>query len=139
MADNGWVVEAGGNADSAWDTNGLKKALPTGTNGHAANGTNGHVENGISDDVDQNGGDHAVDDEKVATAEKAKAAGWVEPTPYNYKVDSERTQLGDWEGNARVYEWDGEHGDVGPELPELELELFGNPAARSSAGLDFSK
>ncbi|KAF4124651.1 ATP-dependent RNA helicase DDX3X [Geosmithia morbida] len=42
------------------------------------------------------------------------------------------------EASARVYEWDEEFGDVGPRLPELECELFGDPENRGQA-IDFSK
>jgi ATP-dependent RNA helicase DDX3X len=62
--------------------------------------------------------------------------GWVRPTAYDYTGEAPR----EWEGNAAVYEWDGETGDIGPEYPELELQLFGNPAERTaSQGIDFSK
>src|SRR5690348_6780940 len=46
----------------------------------------------------------------------------------------------EWAGNARVYEWDGEDGEIGPEFPDLELELFGEPSRRGETlGVDFSK
>ncbi|KAI1768190.1 DEAD-domain-containing protein [Hypoxylon sp. FL1150] len=51
-------------------------------------------------------------------------------------------QLADreWGGNAAVYEWDGDEGDIGPENPKLEVMLFGPPEERrSTAGLDISK
>lgn len=45
-----------------------------------------------------------------------------------------------FDGNARVYEWSDEYGDVVPRVPELEDELFGVPDKRHSrTGLDFSK
>lgn len=44
-----------------------------------------------------------------------------------------------WDGNAKTYEWDDEFGDVGPKVPELEIELFGEKGARQKTGLDFSK
>lgn len=40
--------------------------------------------------------------------------------------------------SARVYEWNEEYGDVGPCIPELERELFGDPENRGE-GVDFSK
>ncbi|KAK3311350.1 P-loop containing nucleoside triphosphate hydrolase protein [Chaetomium strumarium] len=64
--------------------------------------------------------------------------GWVKATPYDYNaygVDATH----DWEGNAKTYEWNGELGDVGPEIPALEVELFGEPGNRSKHGIDFSK
>lgn len=39
---------------------------------------------------------------------------------------------------ARVYEWEDEFGDVGPRIPELEKELFGEFDS-SGQGIDFSK
>lgn len=69
---------------------------------------------------------------------KPAPEGWVEAKPYKY---DEYGQEGnhDWEGNAKIYEWDGDEGDVGPEYPELEIELFGAPETRVSHGIDFSK
>lgn len=32
---------------------------------------------------------------------------------------------GDWANNAAVYQWNEEYGDIGPEFPELERQLFG--------------
>ncbi|KAK3393101.1 P-loop containing nucleoside triphosphate hydrolase protein [Podospora didyma] len=61
--------------------------------------------------------------------------GWVQPMPYDYS-DSPGNE---WDGNARVYEWDGEVGDIGPEFPDLELQLFGDPEQRQSQGIDFTK
>lgn len=59
---------------------------------------------------------------------------------YNYDEFAERGGLGDFDGNARVYHWDGEEGDVGPEFPELELELFGPPDQRITVTpADFAK
>jgi len=61
---------------------------------------------------------------------------WIAPTPYDYTGESPPT----WDGNASVYEWDGIHGEIGPEFPELEIQLFGKPAEREeSQGIDFSK
>lgn len=60
---------------------------------------------------------------------------WVEPTQYNYTEDSSV----EWDGNARVYHWDGVEGDVGPEYPELEAQIFGKPEDRSKPGEQFDK
>lgn len=44
-----------------------------------------------------------------------------------------------FECNVAVYEWDGEEGDVGPEFPALELQLFGTPESRLEIkGIDYS-
>lgn len=77
-----------------------------------------------------------------AVTEEGKSAalpnGWVERTPYKYDQFT-RDAGQDWDSNAKVYEWDGETGEVGPEYPELERELFGDPKDRVSHGIDFSK
>ena len=74
--------------------------------------------------------------------QKIKDAGWVESVPYKYEEGVEDPEVPrpvrDWAGNARIYEWSGEEGDVGPESQELELELFGDPDKRSGSGIDFS-
>lgn len=71
--------------------------------------------------------------------QQIKDAGWVESTPYNYEAEQDPTRaIRDWAGNAKVYEWTGEEGDVGPESQELEHELFGDPDKRSGSGIDFS-
>jgi hypothetical protein len=45
---------------------------------------------------------------------------------------------GDWASNAQVYEWDQDYGDVGPEHPELEKQLFGGENHVRS-GVSFEK
>ncbi len=114
-------------ADNSWGTSELAAALPDAKNGHANGTEHGSIK-----------GDEVQEEQKAALLEKARAAGWVDRQAYNY--DEYRSTAGtDWESNARIYEWDGETGEVGPELPELELELFGDPNNRMSAGIDFSK
>lgn len=44
---------------------------------------------------------------------------------------------GGWASSAAVYVWDDEYGDVGPEFPELEKQLFGGDHVRS--GIAFEK
>ncbi|KAI0548516.1 P-loop containing nucleoside triphosphate hydrolase protein [Xylaria curta] len=65
----------------------------------------------------------------------APIENWGEKTQNQYDDDRDVS----WEGNARVYEWDGEQGDLGPEHPDLEFQLFGDPALRDPQGIDFSK
>ncbi|KAL2263091.1 hypothetical protein VTK26DRAFT_8249 [Humicola hyalothermophila] len=60
-------------------------------------------------------------------------AGWVKQTPYDYNA------INDWDCNAKVYEFVGEEGDIGPEHPALEMELFGEPSNRVKQGVDFTK
>lgn len=45
---------------------------------------------------------------------------------------------GDWFGNAAVYEWNDEYGDVGPKFPALEKQLFG-AANHTRTGIKFEK
>lgn len=59
-------------------------------------------------------------------------AEWGEKTDYQYEEVGDRN----WDGNARVYEWDGDEGDIGPEYPELEVVLFGEPDQRNPEGLN---
>ena len=71
----------------------------------------------------------AVDDDKP----------WAPPQPIDYEALTKAPADQQWDGFAPVYEWSEEYGDVGPEMPALEEELFGLPAERKSkAGLDFS-
>ena len=60
---------------------------------------------------------------------------WVEKTAYEYEEAGDRN----WDGNARVYEWDGEEGDIGPEHPQLENILFGIPEERNPVGINFTE
>lgn len=77
------------------------------------------------------------DEEKF---KQAREAGWVAPQAYNYEtaqakhgdpapsssveqVDTE--EVAGWMHKAVKYEWQEEYGDVGPEVPELEKQLFG--------------
>jgi ATP-dependent RNA helicase DDX3X len=73
----------------------------------------------------------------------AQGHGFNLPEKYDYSAmeqnDGNNNGGGAWEGNATVYHWDGEEGDVGPEHPELEIELFGAPEDREAMGKDFSK
>ncbi|KAL2020969.1 hypothetical protein VTK56DRAFT_7743 [Thermocarpiscus australiensis] len=83
-------------------------------------------------------GNNHNDDNPETPSAAAAAAGWVKPTPYDYDAYGAKAPH-DWEGNAVVYEWDGKTGDVGPENPDLELQLFGEPGKRATSGIDFSK
>ncbi|VBB73561.1 Putative ATP-dependent RNA helicase [Podospora comata] len=62
---------------------------------------------------------------------------WTQQVPYNYNEFGDEGHH-DWEHNAAVYEFDGEIGDVGPEHPALEMQLFGEPETRKKQGVDFS-
>lgn len=65
--------------------------------------------------------------EKTAHRDRARDAGWVETVPVDYNVQqsSRDDDHANYLKNSAVYEWDDEYGDVGPEVPELEQDLFG--------------
>lgn len=65
----------------------------------------------------------------------APSGDWGEKTQNDYNEDNEGVA---WEANARVYEWDGEGGEIGPVHQELEIKLFGDPNTRDPQGIDFS-
>lgn len=77
----------------------------------------------------------------VETGDQPAPAGWVERTAFDYTAMAEAETSASWDGNARVYQWKDEYGDVGPAFEELEVELFGDPESRRDrqTGLDFSK
>jgi ATP-dependent RNA helicase DDX3X len=72
-------------------------------------------------------------DEAASTGQTPQAAGWVQPTAFDYGITE-----GDWASNAAVYEWEEEFGDVGPAFPELEAVLFGSET-RMTQGVDFQR
>lgn len=86
--------------------------------------------------AESNDGLAAAASESDAPDGQAASAGWTNQQPYDYSFAESQHE---WEGNSRVYEWDGEMGAVGPEFPELELELFGPNSTNARHGIDFSK
>lgn len=70
----------------------------------------------------------------------ARELGWVVPKPFIYDAGpkiatsrvasdgsaAEKAHESQWAHEAKKYEWKEEYGDVGPKIPELEKELFGN-------------
>ncbi|KAH9436970.1 hypothetical protein MCOR02_000633 [Pyricularia oryzae] len=76
-------------------------------------------------------------DEPKGPKDLSSADGWVQRTDIDYDAytgnPSDRPQ---WDGSAPLYNWDGEEGDLGPEYPELEKQLFGE-RGESCAGIDF--
>ncbi|KAK5717381.1 hypothetical protein LTR15_009275 [Elasticomyces elasticus] len=63
---------------------------------------------------------------KEEYTQNAKNKGWTEATAFDYEQFN-RTggDNSDWAGAAKKYEWQDEYGDVAPEVPELEILLFG--------------
>lgn len=85
-------------------------------------------------EVDDDGSKTEVP-EKIDPAQKARDYGFPERVAYDYSVysgnrkNAENGKAGEvpmWFGEAAVYEWNDEYGDIGPEVPELEWELFRN-------------
>lgn len=95
----------------------------------------------------------------VAEGPTPQEHGWVTPQSYDYatygKSNKELSdakaafesaaadyQAGgihqDWAGNAVVYEWKDEFGDVGPRFPDIESQLFGDDNHVKS-GIKFSE
>lgn len=75
----------------------------------------------------------ASSDAGQATRPNLQELGWVQPQAYDYEaaVAHGYTSTGDadgptWAHNFKRYEWKDEYGDVGPEIPELEQDLFYN-------------
>lgn len=65
--------------------------------------------------------------EVAAFKERAQDAGWVatQPVDYSIRQSSRDDEMAHYLAESAVYEWDDEFGDVGPEVPELEEQLFG--------------
>lgn len=124
--------QAAGPAESGWKDEAM-----------ALEPAGGAIDGGDDGQVENHGFDIAVKPELYPGFEgerqQIKDAGWIESTPYNYEAEQDPTRaIRDWAGNATVYEWSGEEGDVGPASEELERELFGDPDKRSGSGIDFS-
>jgi hypothetical protein len=66
--------------------------------------------------------------DQTAFKDKAEEAGWVGTVPVNYNLQqsSREDELAAYAASSAVYEWDDEYGDVGPEVPQLEEQLFNN-------------
>ncbi|KXT15560.1 hypothetical protein AC579_6533 [Pseudocercospora musae] len=79
-----------------------------------------------SNQVGSAAGDNGAADAKAADLQRARDAGWTETVAFDYDA-FQRTggNDGNWLGQAAVYEWSGEYGDVAPSVPELEKLLFG--------------
>lgn len=87
-----------------------------------------------------------------AKFKQARDAGWVEPQAYDYTAASARhgeqaapssieqvdaEDMPGWMHQAAKYEWHEDYGDIGPEVPELEAQLFkGDSRTRTGQFLD---
>ncbi|KAI0143774.1 P-loop containing nucleoside triphosphate hydrolase protein [Xylariaceae sp. FL1272] len=86
----------------------------------------------------EEGNDHGAETAASAAPEgrTGPIEAWVTPQANDYSEDRQNTE---WMVSGAVYEWDGEEGDLGPEQPELEVQLFGAPEERDPQGINFSK
>lgn len=122
------------NSGGAWETPVEEPIIPANNgfpeaNGNAANG-NG---NGASDN-DASAGDNA--DSTGAQAGQPGANGeWSSKEKHTYNYEEFSGRDGEYDGNAPVYHWDGEEGDLGPEFPELEIEIFGPIEQRAAQAM----
>ena len=84
-------------------------------------------------------GNALPNEDKNESAQNGIDGNWVAPQAYDYTAMANPPENQTWDGDAKVYAWDDEFGDVGPKFPELELELFGDPSSRHEhTGVDFS-
>lgn len=112
-------------SDSAFDTTDMSAALPKDNN-----------DNQLSGDA----ANEPAGDAQPAVTGRAATEGWAEPEKYDYGEYATAAGSGEFDGNATVYHWDGDEGDIGPEFPQLEAELFGPPDRRElPQGLDFTR
>lgn len=75
-----------------------------------------------------------------ANASGGTVPGWVGQQSIDYTAAAAGEGVQTWDGNAPVYEWNDDFGDIGPKFPQVELDLFGDPATRNErTGVDFSK
>ena len=92
-----------------------------------------------------NGRAETVEVSKVTNGTAHDPAGavgtdWIKPQAYDYAAMESIISTQEWEGSARVYQWQDDFGDVGPEFPDMERELFGDPESRhEKAGVNFAK
>lgn len=107
---------------SSFDTKSLAEALP------AANSKQTPQEHGW---VDKTAYDYATYNKTNKDINDAAESGEATPEGENDFPEPEA-----WAGNASVYEWDDEYGDVGPRHPELEQMLFGAERVRRGNAID---
>jgi len=75
-----------------------------------------------------------------AKAQLARDRGWVEQQNFDYEatVPPQEEAAQGWMSRARKYEWKDEYGNVGPEDPDLEQELF-RSELKLKKGVEFDK
>ena len=86
----------------------------------------------------------AKDDDEKADVDSRVV--WAPKIKYNYAVynassreeqEALKDELPNWAASAEKYEWKDDYGDIGPEHPELEKQLFGGEfLVRSGADME---
>lgn len=121
------------NGGSAWEST-PDASWPTAdpTASAAAEPTVDNDNNGVHDTTDKNAAPSGDKPEAPAGEPSGQGANaqWSEQEKLKYNYEEYDAREGEYDGNARVYHWDGEEGDIGPEFPELEVEIFGPPDQR---------
>jgi len=120
---------------SGWGTQEMAAALPEITDAAPGEGEvsknpreHGWVEKSSYDYETYNKSNKEIRDGAIITTDGAEG-----PNPHAMGVET-----GGWASNAAIYEWDDEYGDVGPEFPALEAQLFGGEF-RMQTGVKFDK
>ncbi|KAK2600900.1 hypothetical protein N8I77_010401 [Diaporthe amygdali] len=125
---SGWGSSQQPPTDS-FGTAAMADALPNANGRPQAEGSSANNVTGGQDGDPNSGG---------SAAEGGVADGWAPSQKYDYEQFTD-ARAGGFDGSKRVYHWDGEEGDLGPEFPELEEELFGPADKRDlPTGIDFS-
>ena len=87
---------------------------------------------------DISNGTSPADPNSIGEKVDGRVGEWTAPQPYAYPTEGHARPTGDpngdegapihqvaeWAHNAKKYEWNDDFGDVGPEVPELEKELY---------------
>jgi ATP-dependent RNA helicase DDX3X len=76
-----------------------------------------------SNDMNHGKSNHESDSDQL-NGSSGQHAGWSAFIAEHIEEGAARNP--DWLGNARVYEWSDEYGNVAPRHPGLEEELFGD-------------
>lgn len=115
--------------DPAWPTTEAAPATAPAAEQPGTNDVDASVD-GNGQSADSAAPAAAGGDEDSEAAAKGANPDWTGHGQSRYNYDDLVAREGEYDGNARVYHWDGDEGDIGPEFPELELEIFGPPDQR---------
>lgn len=130
---------------SAFGTQDMAAALPT-TNATGPNPQeHGWTKPTPIDYATYNKSSKELMDERIANESAAAASAGIDSQAGNGQAPVDNSTFGqdgvstgEWAGNAPVYEYQDEYGDVGPRFAALENELFGGDF-RLRTGINFDK